>query len=217
MAVMARWLAITAVVFVLTVFAGFYVINNFIVKVYVSNATLQLPAADLAVPTLGSGIDTSDLQPEFENIMMSPDFLLGVVKDLGLDREWARRLNLEQNQLPDVDALTRMEKSVLIKVNKGANLVTVSAQSDVSQESADIANAMAERYKAGREAGENEALEKSQVRIVERAEAPTDPVKPNRSLDFTVTLVLAAFCGLTMASFVEMILLFIRAGERMES
>jgi capsular polysaccharide biosynthesis protein len=216
-AVVVRWLLIGAAVFGLTVFAGLYVINNLIVKVYVATTTLELPASDLAVPTLGPGLDSEDVQPEFQNIMMSPDFLLGIVKQLGLDKEWARRLNLEQNQLPDVDALTRMEKIVRIGVEAGTSHITVSAQSDVPQESADIANAIAERYKAGREAGEDPALEKKEVHILIRASAPADPVKPNRSLDFIVTLVLATFAGLTAASFVEMIFLFIRAGERADN
>ncbi len=59
------------------------------------------------------------------------------------------------------------------------------------------------------------ATELLPLRIVSRAEAPAEPTRPNRGFDFIVTLVVAAFLSVMMASFVEIVFLFLRAGERL--
>jgi capsular polysaccharide biosynthesis protein len=212
--VMLRWVIICAGVFVLTVGTGLYITNDVLEKVYTATATLQLPATDLATPSADSTLEPVPFQPEFQNTMMSPEFLLAIVKDLGLDKAWARRLKLEADQLPDVDALTHMEKLVKVSVRRSTNLVDVTAASDEPGEAAAIANAIAERYKSERAPATNHA---TTVRIVERADPPKEPTLPNKELAYDITLVVGIAASLFAASFVEMILLFIRAGERPES
>jgi len=60
-------------------------------------------------------------------------------------------------------------------------------------------------------------LMESPVRIIFRAEAPTEPSKPNKSFDFIVTILVAGFLSVAAASFVEIILLFLRASERTDN
>ena len=202
--------------FGLTYFAGVYVIDNLLTKVYKGTALLELPPGDLVTPTVSSSIlEPEPFQPEFENTMTSPEFLLAVVKDLNLQKAWAERLyKTDQDQLPDVDALTRMGNVLKIEVKRGTHIVQITASSDVPQEAADIANAVAQRYKHTRgDAGTGA----SPVRILQMAEAPTEPARPNRKFDLTVTLVLAALVSITVASFVEIVCLFVRAGERAEN
>jgi uncharacterized protein involved in exopolysaccharide biosynthesis len=213
--VLFRWLVIGVGVFGLTLVAGLYVTDDVLPKVYTASATLHLPTADLMTPSASPVVEPVAFRPEFENTMLSPELLLAVIKDLGLEKEWARRLNLDQDQLPDVDALTRLEKLVKIQVQHGTNDVQITAASDVAQEAADIANAIATHYLAlrqpiGLDGGP------SPVRLIERAATPTEPTRPNRGLAFLVTLACAGILSLTAACFVEMILLFVRAGERAE-
>jgi capsular polysaccharide biosynthesis protein len=207
--VIARWVLIVSSVFAVTVLTGLYVIDNVLPKVYTASTTVRLPVDDLVTPSAGSMMEPVAFQPEFENTMTSPEFLLAVVKDLGLDRAWARRLNkAEEDTVPDVDALTHMEKIIKIEVTRGTNRVVITAASDVPQEAADIANAMAKRYQTLRDLETENwggvRIGSSAVVIVQRAETPAEPVA-------------AGFLGLFAASFVEMVLLFIRAGERTES
>jgi capsular polysaccharide biosynthesis protein len=211
--VIARWILIVS--------TGLYIINDLLPKVYTAGTTLRLPAGDLVTPSEGSTTEPVDFQPEFEITMTSPEFLLAIIKELGLDKEWARRLNKEdEDTLPDVDALTHMERIVKIQVKRGTNLVVITAASDVPQEAADIANAMARRYQTLRdlEAGKSgvDRLRPSAVLILQRAETPAEPTRPRKNVDLMLTLIAASFLSLFAASFVEMILLFIRAGERVE-
>jgi uncharacterized protein involved in exopolysaccharide biosynthesis len=214
LSVVLRWFLVLGGAFALTVLAGLSLIDV-LPKVYKGTAMIQLPPGDLVTPTApGSMLEPEPFQPEFENTMMSPEFLLAVVKDLGLDKEWAKRLyKSDQDQLPDVDALTHMEKLLKIDVKRGTHVVQITAESDVPQEAADIANAVAQRYKVTRV---DTGTGASPVRIIERAETPTEPARPNRSIDFIVTLVVAALVSVTAASFVEIVFLFMRAGERTE-
>jgi uncharacterized protein involved in exopolysaccharide biosynthesis len=206
-----RWLFVTAAVFALVVLGGLCLINQVLPKVYIASVSLQLPP--------GSNLQPVALQSELENTMMSPDFLLSVVRDLDLEKEWAKRIyKLDGDQLPDVDALTHIEKLVKIDFSPGTNVVKITAASDISQESADIANAMADRYKTLRDLEAERSLVVGlppiPVRIFSHAEPPKEPIKPDKSFDFIVTLIVAGFLSVMTASFVEIVFLFLRAGDR---
>ena len=215
LSVLLRWLLVLGGAFGLTLMAGMYVIDHVLATVYQASATIQLPPGELVTPTAPSSImEPEPFQPEFENTMMSPAFLLAVVKDLGLDKAWAERIyKTDADQLPDVDALTHLEDALKIEVKPGTHIVEITASSDVPVEAARIANAVADRYKVTRGKTGTGA---DSVRIVTRAETPTDPVTPNRDFDLIVTMVVAAIVSVTTASFVEIVFLFVRAGERME-
>ncbi len=219
--VVIRWLVLGAITFSLTVAAGFYLVDDVLPKVYYARAVLEVPASDLVTPANSTPAPVA-MQPEFVNMMMSPELLLAVIKDLGLERRWAERLNKpDGNELPDVDALTRMERLVKIEVKPGTNLVEITAASDVPEEAADIANGVANRYQSARNWQMHDPVlaeaSRSYVRVVERASIPREPSKPDKKLDATITFVTACVLSLLVASFVEMILLFVRAGERTES
>jgi len=218
--VILRWLLVGVATFGLTMSAGYYIVNDVVTKVYTASTLVELPAGDLATPTDSNPAPVA-LQPEFETTMMSPELLLAVIKDLGLERRWASRLsNSDQDELPDVDALTRIERLVKVQIKRDTNLVEITAASDVPEEAANIANAVANRYQSIRDLHMHDSLSaaiQGPVRILQRASIPTVPTKPNRGVDFVITFVTACVLSLLVASFVEMIMLFIRAGEREES
>jgi uncharacterized protein involved in exopolysaccharide biosynthesis len=219
--VIIRWLVVGACVFGLTMGTGYYITNYVLPKVYTASAVLQLPLSDLETPA-GTSVTPLALQPELANTLMSPELLLAVVKDLDLEKHWAERLyKTDREELPDVDALTRIERVVSFHLKRGTDLVEITAASDLPQEAADIANAVANRYLAMREWNRHDSVvadvQPGHVRIIQPAIAPTEPSTPNKGLDFIITLVAACVLSLLAASFVEMILLFVRAGEREES
>jgi uncharacterized protein involved in exopolysaccharide biosynthesis len=220
LSVILRWVFVGACVFALTVAGGDYITTNLLTKVYTATAILELPASELQTPTANANPDPVDLQPEFENTMMSPDFLLAVVRDLDLDKAWAKRVfDTDADELPDSDVLTHMEKSVKFEAKPGTNVIEIVASSNVPQEAADIANGIADHYMYLRETAatqppREDGLQPNPVRILCRAVTPTEPSTPNKRFDFILTMVVAAFLSVTAASFVEIILLFLRAGER---
>lgn len=208
LAVILRWLLILSVVFVSTTLSGVYLIDHVLPKVYTATAQIQILATQ-SDPTF---------QAEFET-MESPDFLRPVINDLNLDGEWAKRVYKSQEQLlPPAEALAYMHKILKLDYVRGTNIVNITASSDVPKEATDIANAVADRYKAVCDTEEHQrnSLEvaESPVRIVSRAEPPTVPSKPNRAFDLIVTIAVAAFLSIMAASFIEIVFLFLRASQR---
>jgi capsular polysaccharide biosynthesis protein len=154
--------------------------------------------------------------------MESPDVLLSVIKDLGLDKAWAKRVYAaDSDELPDVDALTHMRNILKIDLIRGTNIIKITASSDTPKEAADIANAIVDQYKTIRDGEENQrlgqGLTESSVRVLTRAEIPEVPTKPNRRFNFIVTILAACFLSITVASFNEVILLLSRASERTDN
>ena len=215
--ILLRWLSIVAVVFIPTVFAGVYVIDNVLPKLYMASAQIQVQPR-VADATGSSPPPAPQLRDEMETLR-SPEILLSVIKDLGLDKTWQQQVyELDEDRLPDVDALTRIKTMLRIDLNRGTNIVKISVSSSVPEEAAAIANAVADRYKALRE--QSEALLhapngpcKNPVRILSRAEPPLEPYKPNKPFDYNATVVAAGLLGIMLASFVEIIFLFLRASE----
>jgi len=188
-----RWLSTAFVVFASTLFIGNYLTDHVFTKVYTASALMELPADDLVIPPEGPGPEPVAPQPEFENTMMSPDFLLSVIKQLGLDRTWSKEVsNSDEEQLPDVDALTHMGKLLRLEVVHGTNIVKITASSADPQETADIANAMAIRYKAMRDAeadlsetqGEDSLREQiaQQQKVVEERKAALEKMRQDLSI-----------------------------------
>jgi capsular polysaccharide biosynthesis protein len=150
--------------------------------------------------------------------MQSPDVLLPIITDLDLDKAWAKKINAaDSDELPDVDALTHMSKILKLKVVPGTNIIKITVSSDVPQEAADIANAIADRYKTMRDSEADHPLQESPVLILTRAEPPTEPSKPDKSFDFMVTIVAATVLSIFAASFTEVILMLTRASERTDN
>jgi capsular polysaccharide biosynthesis protein len=212
--VFLRWLLIILIVFVLTVFIGEFITDNLLPKVYTATAEIEITPRVRGPMLMPLPPPTTKDENEIE-LMESPDFLLPVINDLGLDMTWARQTsNSREDPLSSADALAYMHKILRIDLVRGTNIINITASSDVPQEAADIANAVADRYKLRREVETDNPLQEGSVRIISRAEVPEVPTKPNRAFNFIVTIVAAAFLSVMTASFVEIILLFSRAGER---
>lgn len=204
--VILRWLLIAFVVFALANLIGFYITDHILPKVYTATAQIQIVANPQS--------SDAPFQAELET-MESPDFLRPVINDLDLDGAWAKRVYKSQQELlPFAEALAYMHKILRIDVVQGTNIIDITAASDEPKEAADIANAIANRYQAARDNEERQRNTESPVRIVSRALAPTVPSEPSKVFDLIVTNVVAGFLSIMAASFVEMIFLFLRAGER---
>ena len=152
------WVIFT--IFTLTVISGYYVTNEVLPKVYTATAQIQiLPPRVVDIPgqinakTEGN-FDSINFTAEF-NIMQSSDVLLPVIKNLQLDKIWAKRVfKTPMDSIPDQDALGYMNGILHLDFARGTNLVNITVSGEVAKECADIANAVAIQYKTMRDTEE---------------------------------------------------------------
>jgi succinoglycan biosynthesis transport protein ExoP len=154
------WVIFT--IFSLTVLSGFYVTNEVLPKVYTASASIQiLPRGVVLAPGLvnsktDGGFDATAFQAEFE-IMQSPDVLLPIITDLQLDKIWAKRVYKSGlDALPPQDALAYMSRILHLDFKRGTNIIEITVSSEVPKECADVANALADRYKTMRDVEEDQ-------------------------------------------------------------
>jgi len=154
------WVIFT--IFALTVLSGYYVTNFVLPKVYQASAQIQINAARLIdIQGIGNSqtenhIDPMYFQSEFQ-IMQAPDVLKPIISDLQLDKIWAKRVYKSSlEQLPMQDALAYMSRILHLDFTRGTNIIEITVSSEVPKECADVANAVADRYKAKRDIDEDQ-------------------------------------------------------------
>lgn len=149
------WVIFT--IFVLTVLSGAYVTEEVIPKVYNASSQIQInperrtTIIGFAGGTPDKGFDPTDFQSDYE-IMQSADVLMPIITDLGLDKTWAKRVYKSTlDKLPPQEAMNYMTGILKLDLKRGTNIIVITASSEVPKEAADIANALADRYKTMRE------------------------------------------------------------------
>ena len=158
------WVIFT--IFTLTVISGYYVTNEVLPKVYTATAEIQIrPSHETVITPVGPdgstdrGFDLTSFQAEFE-IMQSADVLLPIINDLQLDKIWAKReYKSGLEALPPQDALAFMTSHLKLEQERGTNLINIAFSSEVAKESADVANALADRYKTMRDVEEGQRVD----------------------------------------------------------
>ena len=158
------WVIFT--IFFLTVLSGWYVTNEVLPKIYTASAQIQiLSRGVLDVSGISSAhtenyFDATSFQAEFE-IMQSPNVLLPIISDLQLDKIWAKRLYKSSlDALPPQDALGYLKGNLKLDFKRGTNIIEITVSSEVPKECADIANAVADRYKTMRDVEEDQRTQR---------------------------------------------------------
>jgi capsular exopolysaccharide synthesis family protein len=154
------WVIFT--IFTLTVLSGYYVTNEVLPKVYMATAQIQiLPRGETAVSPIGNdgstekSFDPINFQAEFQ-IMQSSDVLTPLITELQLDKIWAKREKTSLDALPPQDALDYLTGHLKLDFSRGSNIINITISSEVPKECADVANAIADRYKAMRDGEEDQ-------------------------------------------------------------
>jgi succinoglycan biosynthesis transport protein ExoP len=154
------WVIFT--IFLLTVVSGYYVTNEILPREYTATAQIQiLPRGVIDIQGIGpDGNTTQNFDPtafaaEFQ-IMQSADVLAPIITDLELDKVWAKRLHSPLDALPPQDALAKMKEILKLDFSRGTNIIDITVTSEVAKECADVANAVADRYKTMRDVEEDE-------------------------------------------------------------
>ena len=155
-----RMCGVAFTVFVLTVLHGCYYTYLILPNVYFATVEIlvRTPEAD------------SSLVSETE-VMRSPDFLLPVIKNLQLDRIWAKRVfETSLDALPDQEALGFMNGIMKLHVVPGTDMIKITVSGEVPKEEADIANAIAVQYKTMRDEEEEQEGARSDPKRVQLRE-----------------------------------------------
>jgi capsular exopolysaccharide synthesis family protein len=174
------WVIFT--IFTLTVLSGYYVTNEVLPKIYSTTAQIQIRPRNVQdVPgflgTTDKNIDPAQFQAEFQ-IMQSSDVLMPIITDLGLDKKWAERAHEAVEALPPQDALAHLNSILKLDLSRGTNIVNITVSSEDAKESADVANAVADRYKTVRDVEEddrfNRGVESMRDQIAQQQKAVDD-------------------------------------------
>jgi capsular exopolysaccharide synthesis family protein len=155
------WVIFT--IFILTVISGYYVTNEVLPKKYTASAQIQIrPRGVHDVVGVGPdsqterSFDSTNFQAEFE-IMQSSDVLMPIITDLQLDKIWAKRIAKSSLEaLPPQDAMGVMKQILKLDFTRGTNIINITVTSEVAKECADVANAVADRYKTMRDVEEDQ-------------------------------------------------------------
>jgi len=148
------------IIFILTVGSDWFVTDQVLPKIYEASALIKItPRGEEAVTSFdGSGTDRPFDQTSFQSeseIMKSSRLQMPIISELGLDKRWAKTVYKSAvEKLTPQESLAYMGQILDISFKRGTSLIEIKAQSEDPQEAAQIANAVAEHYKAMRDADE---------------------------------------------------------------
>jgi uncharacterized protein involved in exopolysaccharide biosynthesis len=155
--IVARWVTVAFIVFTLTVLGGAYLTLQVLPKVYTATAEIQVKMSALEIPSAAAPSGTQQPLPQdfIIQIIASPDVLLPVINDLNLEQIWAKRLG-KSSKLPPLEALAYLQKRLKLEGVRGTNIIKITISSELPEEAANIANAIADRYKTMRDVQEDQ-------------------------------------------------------------
>ncbi len=176
------WVIFT--IFILTVASGAYVTEEVIPKTYTASSEIQIShegksdaASFSGVTNPNMPVDQIEFQADYQK-MQSPDILQPIISDLKLDEKWAKQFKMKQERLSPLEALNYMKGILTFDPVRGTNIITITATSQVPEDAAAIANAVAQRYRAVRELAMDEknqrAIESLQAQIQQQQSVVDD-------------------------------------------
>jgi capsular polysaccharide biosynthesis protein len=181
-----RWRLIFLLTFLASFLIGVYITNR-LPKIYTATATIQLTyqgVMDIQAPIAdGTNFPITVFQQEFL-IIESPSALQSIIADLNLAKIWG---------LSGTESLSHLQKMLRLENIRGTNLIKITVSSDIPKEAADIANAVADRFKTMRDEEEyqrhkrgTDALEEQiseQQKIVNDSRAALGKMRPAPSTE----------------------------------
>jgi capsular polysaccharide biosynthesis protein len=158
--VISRGVLVVLGVFFLILFSGIYVIDHVLPAPYSATSLIEVKPREVA----DSGTDSK--QPVADNsgswkaeaeVMKSPHLLWPVIQKLDLEKSWKDQLPPSKGDRESAnEAITHLQEILKIEPKRGTDILQITASSDQPEESADIANAVVDRYKLERDHDETE-------------------------------------------------------------
>ena len=134
----SRWCAVFFSAFALTVMYGLYDTYEVQPRVYEGESIIEM---------LPDGNTTANAARDCE-VLQTPEFLLPIITDLRLDQIWAQRaFHSQLERIPPQDAIHFLKGHLTLTRIAETNIIHIQFASEVPKEAADVANAIADRYK----------------------------------------------------------------------
>lgn len=147
--IILRWLTVTIGITIAALIGGIYFTNKVVPKVYTSQTSILLvPPGSAPSPRLAY-TEPEPFQPEFE-FVQSPVVLTQVIADLDLKKKWSQQVFHTSSDISDDKALRYLQNHLKIDFQSQTAILTIAMVSTDPQEAADIANAIADRYRTHR-------------------------------------------------------------------
>ena len=157
--VIGRALLVLGAVFCLVLFSGIFVIDHVLPAPYSATAAVEIKPVVSTVAPHTSDENPSPL-PAALNTIKSPHLLWPVIQKLGLEQSWKEQLPPAKDDREfSNEAITHLQEILKVDTKAGSNVLAITATGDRPQEAADIANNVAEQYKAERDREDTERLE----------------------------------------------------------
>lgn len=163
----------------------------FLPDAYTSTASVKLQV---------SGADPGWIMLQDETkAVLSPEVLSIAIKQLNLNERWGRKY-FQGETLKTSEVLQILTGRIKISPVQNSSLITIQSYSDNPDESALVANAVADAFQVFTEenqthaqAGKLDTMQPSaiSVQIIEQAQPPLRPFKPNRPICIIVGIFLA--------------------------
>jgi len=179
-------------------------------------------------PPLEPIYDPYFVQTEFE-VIQSPLVLNRVVESLALNTRWGQRY-ADGEKLTAAKTREILRQRLLLNPVRNTSLIDIGVIDKLPGEAAELANAVAVSYVEFRQQQMRAYLEAAktrsatdlvvageprlrQVQIIERAQPPTRPVRPNRMLNLFIGAILAVVLGIGVFA-ATLLWLFLRSCQR---
>lgn len=183
--------------FTVIVFASVFIVW---VLVVVSN-TVMRPDSYVSTVRLAiqpaAATDAGFLKAEAQ-VILSKNVLTEVVKQLNLNDVWGRRY-FNGERLKTEESLQILVGRLGVSPIRNTTLIGINSYNDDPNEAAIVANSVAEVYQNFKNGNHQLAGAGGQVEIVDRAQPPLRPFKPNRPLWLIIAVVSGIFCGAVVA------------------
>jgi len=192
---MAAAVSVFITVFLITVIIA-TAITFILPESYASTARIKLePKASQG--TNAAIYDPYFVQTEFE-VMQSQVVLEPVITKLNLNVEWGKKY-FNGATLKSAESMEILKGRLSLATVRGTKLIAITVYSDDRNETARIANAIAESYQ---EYAVGKNYPTGAVQIIDRAEPGRYPVKPNKPLNIGLGVVAGIVLGALAAMIV---------------
>lgn len=168
---------------------------------YVSAASIQLES-----PKTDSNPNSISIEAQ---VILSREVLTQVVNRLNLNEVWGRRYFNDELIKTD-ESLKILISRLSVSPIRNTTLIGINSYSDNPREAALIANAVADAYQSFKNKKQQQVESVGSVQIVDRAQPPLRPFKPNRPLNIALGALLGSFLGAVSALLAVLVRPFVK-------
>jgi polysaccharide biosynthesis transport protein len=137
-------------IILLTLISGYVTTTYYMTKIYAAKVEIEVKKKDKAINVFDPstdfmGFDPVYFQTQFE-IIQSKKTLYKVIENLGLNKTYAKRFAKSETAWPLDQTYAVLSRQLEVNVKRGSNIMEITSYSDIPEETAVVANAIADAY-----------------------------------------------------------------------